>query len=683
MSVSQAQLKNFLTALTTADSGATILGNPSGNTSIKSILKHHAVITNSIMAALVNRGYSALDYGGVNADSSGNSSAGLATAFSAADADERNLVILAGDYILSDSFRVGGTTYNNRRIDSFGHFFGQDSAVIFANKVKDMVWSGSTIADKLLIEDTYYSKFENFQVETLLVKPKNPSWGQFWTQFNNIKVNDSLIIDVGDMPVNQNIFLNIRATGAVIKESTANSKEAHSNTFINFDWTGGTLSNTTSKNQTNNIIGGYVESVPTGERAIKARSNFNTFGLTADVNNNVIQPNLHNWMIASSDHVARTVDYAPVAYNMFENGDLRFYPTSGLPDGFASNGGTASVRTDNSAPNISKRVIRVGSTVGQANKAVNIIMTGVNAPENTAFSIVFKGFFQRIEVQKADGTGPGYVTQHTIAPDTSDSDTSSWNVIHGQVATSVGDSVRLICYNVVAANAFAREMKIAHVSFTPVRVSTPFTTVVYGDFRDGGDRVSATTSLGNVDSYDLIFKTNDTQRVRIDSADNILGVGAETTFGITNAGSNDLTIGSVVHLKDESSASRLILEGTNAIIYLSDFDAGSNDKAIQFINSDGQLRLRSDNDGGSQRLNNIMNWDLGTGNVAIGGAANGDQFVVVDNDTMAYGGIQTAAYVSANNQDAFWFDPGGDTLFVKNNGTVRFILTTAYSGSGH
>ena len=48
---------------------------------------------------------------------------------------------------------------------------------------------------------------------------------------------------------------------------------------------------------------------------------------------------------------------------------------------------------------------------------------------------------------------------------------------------------------------------------------------------------------------------------------------------------------------------------------------------------------------------------------------------------MDYSGFQTAAFAAG--RDAFWFDPGGDTLFVKNNGTVRYVLTTAYSGSGH
>ena len=55
--------------------------------------------------------------------------------------------------------------------------------------------------------------------------------------------------------------------------------------------------------------------------------------------------------------------------------------------------------------------------------------------------------------------------------------------------------------------------------------------------------------------------------------------------------------------------------------------------------------------------------------------------VITSNDTMHYDGFQTATFVGLH--DAFWFDPGGDTLFIKNNGTVRFILSTVYSGSGH
>ena len=79
---------------------------------------------------------------------------------------------------------------------------------------------------------------------------------------------------------------------------------------------------------------------------------------------------------------------------------------------------------------------------------------------------------------------------------------------------------------------------------------------------------------------------------------------------------------------------------------------------------------------------NINTFTITNGNnVGIGTLTPGDKFVVVSNDTMNYGGFQTAAFAAG--RDAFWFDPGGDTLFVKNNGTVRYVLTTAYSGSGH
>lgn len=100
------------------------------------------------------------------------------------------------------------------------------------------------------------------------------------------------------------------------------------------------------------------------------------------------------------------------------------------------------------------------------------------------------------------------------------------------------------------------------------------------------------------------------------------GVGT-TTPGVAFGGGAMALSGVIVEVENTGGAARLAVDGNPAVLNMADNGGGANDKALSFAVDAGVGRFLSSNDDGTNRVNNILVMDMGTGNIGIAAAAPG------------------------------------------------------------
>tara|TARA_Y100000758_G_scaffold294733_1_gene252013 strand:- start:378 stop:1400 length:1023 start_codon:yes stop_codon:yes gene_type:complete len=96
-----------------------------------------------------------------------------------------------------------------------------------------------------------------------------------------------------------------------------------------------------------------------------------------------------------------------------------------------------------------------------------------------------------------------------------------------------------------------------------------------------------------------------------------IGMGTVTPFQNVAGGTIDLDV-SGLHIKDASAHGQIILEGNPPSLHTMDLGGASNDKWMMYRIDGGIGWFQSLNDDGSDRVDNILVMDMGTGNVGLG-----------------------------------------------------------------
>lgn len=134
--------------------------------------------------------------------------------------------------------------------------------------------------------------------------------------------------------------------------------------------------------------------------------------------------------------------------------------------------------------------------------------------------------------------------------------------------------------------------------------------------------IPGTDFIGTTDSVDIVFKTNNTERMRITRPNTTLT--SKTSFGIGTTTPNSIgtgqVTGDVLHIKSSGSHAKIILEsgstGTPGFILYQ--GAGTpNSRMMQHVVTLGTYVMRAFNDNVSIKYD-MLTASLSTGNVAIG-----------------------------------------------------------------
>lgn len=414
---------------------------------------------------------------GVKGDGGTNDTANFEKAINAASLSGINLLSPYAHYVV-DSLLIDG--FSDNQIELNGIYENSTNTTeIHLKRLKQFTLKGRWRTNILKVEDIWYSRVENGEVDSMIVVSGNVSWGQFWSTFRDILiVGSELTIDVGTHAANQNLFENIRADGLLIKESTANSKECHANIFENCDFTNGFIRNTTSKNQRNLLLSCYGENV-SGGRIIEG--NFDVIGSNFDITGSQnYEHTIHNWYIMNTVQIARNVDYVPVSsINLFRDGDFSYINIdSSLSTGLSKAGGTGHAWvTDTTTTNIRQRVLKISASATQTFRSLNIDVEAIS--DFTTFTIHFKGYVKAVEMYKNDAD----TLSHTITPSTSAADTSKWRVLSQAVESVPGETARMRVYVTTSSEASDHSYRLGYISVSPTRVGSPFQVPIHDTMR--------------------------------------------------------------------------------------------------------------------------------------------------------------------------------------------------------
>lgn len=163
----------------------------------------------------------------------------------------------------------------------------------------------------------------------------------------------------------------------------------------------------------------------------------------------------------------------------------------------------------------------------------------------------------------------------------------------------------------------------------------------------------------------------------------VVGIGTAAPFENVAGGTTDLG-GVGLHIKSTGSGGNILLEGgTGAAINFADLGGAANDKVGNLIVDAGVIKFRSLNDNITTRVDNILNMDMGTGQV---------QFGTASGPTLADAGADVVISGSLNFRDVssegstIWSATSGDSIAahiqMKYNGVNGWSLETFQSGGG-
>ena len=96
-----------------------------------------------------------------------------------------------------------------------------------------------------------------------------------------------------------------------------------------------------------------------------------------------------------------------------------------------------------------------------------------------------------------------------------------------------------------------------------------------------------------------------------------MGLNNDDPFQNVAGGTSDLDV-SGLHIKDTVAHGQLVLEANPPSLHMMDSAGGTDDKWMMYRVDGGLGWFQSLTDGGSDRVDNILVMDMGTGNVGIG-----------------------------------------------------------------
>lgn len=217
-------------------------------------------------------------------------------------------------------------------------------------------------------------------------------FGAFWNTFT--RVQGDITIDLSNWSVNQNTFSG-RGSFTTIG-SGPNVLDGHGNNTADWDFTGGTCSNTASVQQDSILIGSYYEA------GADVQGPFHMFGFQGDASG---PPKVgrRNHILGSYDIVERnSADFLATSENILAGGDWSDLDSSGKPPCLVVNNGPSTVVSDQTEP--FGLGVKVGGTFTTAFSNFEISLPPCRTGK---FSLVFAyqgDDFASVEVIRFGGT---------------------------------------------------------------------------------------------------------------------------------------------------------------------------------------------------------------------------------------------------------------------------------------
>lgn len=334
-------------------------------------------------------------------------------------ADENNVMMVVNDH--ESHYDLDGGTLLLPRLfaghvrtdsDARGHLFQNGTVRLQTKSHPDIA---GVDASDFIVAGAQKGRVHRVRAETLTLDGFSDAWGVFWVDFADITAGKT-ILDLSNFAINANTFRNIVSGtageyGLDITDGTNAGPtyyECHGNTFIDPDFSRSRgCINRSNLNQTNSIIGGYVEMIDVGYKPISGNwdingANGDTLGLPA--------VGLLNHVLGMTTQIERTGgDVLSMPEKSLIALDWSLLDSSGKPPAISGSAGLG-VAPDGAMPGGSRA--RFGGTTSTAFDNITVTVpefhTQGSAPRFTMAGFWYGDLPAIIEVNNGDGSPASY-----------------------------------------------------------------------------------------------------------------------------------------------------------------------------------------------------------------------------------------------------------------------------------